>query len=359
MRTLEKIVCACTLAAAALFGGCTNDDGDDDPIPDPPPTYTWEETQLNPLMHEGVVLTSWWFNDYYSPVTDVTLEYLHDLGVESVAILATQYQNDALSTDIQPDVLKTPADWAIASAVQKAKSLGMRTVLKPHVDLYDGNWRGNIDFGLADAAWADWFASYRNLMMQYAGLAEQEGIDMLVIGTELKGTTKRAAEWNQLIDDVAAVFSGEITYGANYDNYQNITWWNNPNLDYIGVNAYFPLTATYDPTYSELLSAWAPIADEMRTFSQTVGKDIMITEIGYQSYDGTNTYPPWAPTLAHDGLEQADCIGAAFSTFHNQDFIGGMYIWKTYYNPWNDLDGFDFIGKPAEVEVNTTYHLTD
>jgi hypothetical protein len=311
------------------------------------------------MMHEGAILTSWWFSDYNAPVTDAALEHLHDLGVESVAILTTYYQDHPLSTDIQPDPLKTPSDSGLVHAIQKAKSLGMRTVIKPHVDLYAGGWRGNIDFGLADSAWADWFTSYSNFMMHYADIAEQEGVDMLVVGTELKGTTKRDVQWNQLINDIASVFSGELVYAANYDNYQNITWWDNPNLDYIGVNAYFPLTTSYEPTMSELLTELQAVSLDLEAFSQLHGKQIMITEFGYQSYDGTNTHPPWAPTFTSDGQEQADCYAAFFSTFHNQPFVGGMYIWKAYYNPWNDLDGFDFVAKPAELEVDTCYHMTD
>jgi hypothetical protein len=364
MKTLEKIInsikniarpfaFAGALALSSL-AGCINDG--DEIIPDPPPAYTWEETQKNPLMHEGVVLTSWWYDDYLRPQSDFTLEYLHGLGAESVSILATQYQDSSSPAAIYYDLWKTPMDSGIEHVIQKSKSLGMRTVLKPHVDPTDGTWRGNITFS-SEAEWASWFNSYKNFILHYAQLAEDNGVDMLVIGTELAGTTHREADWSQLIDDIKAVFSGEITYAADNDNYQNITWWNR--LDYIGVNAYFPLTASSDPTLSELISEWSLIAQELQAFSQAQGKKIIITEIGYQSYDGANMMPWWAPTSIPDEQEQADCYEAFLSNLFNQGFIAGIYPWMCYHNPWQDVDGFDFAAKPAEDNLGNYYHLMD
>jgi len=357
MKTLEKIICSLTLAAAAFFsGGCDDNGGSGGGGGTPPPTYTWEETQKNTLMHEGVNLTSWWYNDYSRSQVSYTLEYLHDLGVESVSILTTQYQDSTSPTSIYSNLLKTPMDSGIEQAVQKAKSLGMRTVLKPHIDPDDGSWRGYINFGADEAAWTSWFNNYRNFILHYAQLAEDNQIDMFIIGTELAGTTHRS-EWEQIIDDIRAVFSGEITYAADNDNYYNITWWDK--LDYIGVDAYFPLTSSYDPTLSELVDEWNMIAQDLEAFSQVWNKKIIITEVGYQSYDGANITPWWATTSVYDEQEQADCYEAFFSALFNKDFIAGIYPWMCYHNPWQDVNGFDFAAKEAESVVDNYYHLMD
>jgi len=348
----KPLMFAGALALSGLIG-CINEE--EEIIPDPPPTYTWEETQKNTLMHEGVVLTSWWYDDYLRPQVDSTLEYLHGLGVESVSILTTQYQDSSTPTAIYYDLWKTPMDSGIESVIQKAKSLGMRTVLKPHIDPNDGSWRGNISFS-SEAEWTSWFISYRNFITHYAQLAEDNGVDMLVIGTELAGTTHRP-EWNQIIDDIRAIFSGEITYAADNDNYQTITWWNR--LDYIGINAYFPLTTSYDPALSDLISEWNLIAQDLQTFSQAQGKQIILTEVGYQSYDGANIMPWWAPTSTEDEQEQADCHESALSTTFNAAWNGGYYVYMSYHNPWQNVDGFDFAAKPAETTISTYYHLMD
>ncbi len=46
-------------------------------------------------------------------------------------------------------------------------------------------------------------------------------------------------EWKELIADARTVFSGRMTYAANFDEYFDVSWWRY--LDMVGINAYFPL----------------------------------------------------------------------------------------------------------------------
>lgn len=350
MGMLEKIIGACILALA----GCSSDALP--PEPKPPVTYSRDETWKNHLMDEGVCLTSWWYNDYISSKCNSTLESLHGLGVESISVLVTQYQDTKNSTVISPSFNKTPTNASLSEAFSRAKSLGMKTVLKPHVDVLDGSWRGDISFS-SESDWSAWFASYTNFIHNYAEFAELMGVDVLVIGTELKGTSHRS-EWASVIGDIRNVYSGQIVYAANHDEYKNIAWWNL--VDFIGVNAYFPLTSSMNPSVSELEAAWAPHINEMRNFSLLHNKKIMITEVGYESLDGTNSSPNGAPSSVRDEQEQADCYQAMFNCLLNQDFIAGIYPWMKYFD-WIDStkpNGFDFAGKLAEGVVNITYHLS-
>ena len=50
--------------------------------------------------------------------------------------------------------------------------------------------------------------------------------------------------WIELIQKVRAVYQGQLTYAANYDNYQEVDFWEH--LDFIGINAYFPLREPSD-----------------------------------------------------------------------------------------------------------------
>src|SRR3989338_10218971 len=108
------------------------------------PNINPKATIKNQQMQEGVVLASWWHDDYEKPWIDATLNKLYDLGVESVSILTTWYQDTANSINITASSQKTPSDSGIENIIAKAKALGMRAVLKPHVDLLDNSWRGNI-----------------------------------------------------------------------------------------------------------------------------------------------------------------------------------------------------------------------
>ena len=354
-KNIVNIIAGSALALSLAYGtvGCGSSSGGNSEISAP------EQTPIPPIiiknknMQEGVQITSWWHNDYIMPALDNTLDKMLNLGVESVSFLATQYQDNTNSTAIYPINQKTPQDSGLETAIAKAKSRGMKTVLKPHVDPLSG-WRTDITFS-SEADWAAWFANYNTFIMHYAQMAEDNGVDLFVVGTELKGTSQRQ-EWNQIIDNIRSVYSGKIVYAANHDEYRNVPFWDK--VDYIGVDAYFELTNSLDPTPAELDAAFQPIASELQQFSQQKSKKVIFTEIGYQSYDGTNVTPWWAPTSTPDQQEQADCYDAAFRAFFNKDWVEGMYFWDTHWN-MADLDGFGFVNKQAESVVDDWYHKSD
>jgi len=106
------------------------------------------------------------------------------------------------------------------------------------------------------------------------------------------------------------------------------------------------LTAKTNPTLAELKSAWTVHKNAMSGFSASEGKNIIFTEIGYQSRDGTNIEPWWREGSS-DEQEQADCYRAAFEEFWDEDWLEGMYWWHWYYNYNQDYDDFAAYGKPA------------
>ena len=72
----------------------------------------------------------------------------------------------------------------------------MQVLLKPNVDLRNGNWRGNI---LPSAAW---FASYTDFMNDWADFAEQHQVEMLSVGTEYNRLQGRESDWRNVIASV-------------------------------------------------------------------------------------------------------------------------------------------------------------
>ena len=104
-------------------------------------------------------------------------------------------------------------------------------------------------------------------IMHYARLAESAKVEAFCIGLELKHAVKeRAAFWDGLIAQVRKVYSGKITYAANWDNFHNIPFW--IKLDFIGINAYFPLSQENQPTSSELYDAWEEQKIALRRLSE-------------------------------------------------------------------------------------------
>jgi hypothetical protein len=82
----------------------------------------------------------------------------------------------------------------------------MDVMLKPHVESLDGTWRAEIAPTNPDL----WFQNYKAMMLQYAQLAQETGVAMLCIGTEMKSMSGQThkAKWVDLIGAVKQVYQG-------------------------------------------------------------------------------------------------------------------------------------------------------
>jgi hypothetical protein len=218
--------------------------------------------------------------------------------------------------------------------INRAHRLGLKVMLKPHVDLANGpdHWRGNIGQGFSEADWTAWFTSYKDMIFHYAQLAQTHGVEQFCVGTELVSTEFRAADWRSIIAGVRKVFSGPLTYAANPGDESRISWWDK--LDFIGFDAYYALTNKNDPTLAELKAAWVPIAATLKNLSETWGKPVIFPEVGYSSQDGDNQHP-WQPYVsgALDLQEQADLYRAVFESAFNQAWFAGIFWWSWETNP--------------------------
>ncbi len=276
---------------------------------------------------QGMSCATWTSGACQEGESDQALQELVALGVSDIAVVPTWYQASLNSTEIYARPDSTITDEDVRHIVQYAHGLGLRVLLKPHLDPEQGGWRGLIEC-YNENDWQAWLQSYRNMVNHYAVIAEELGVELFCVGTELKKTSHRATDWRAIIDEVTEHFTGNITYGANWDELFNITWWDA--LDYIGVDAYYPLTNGYSPTVEELKAGWSGPFVALRDFSAQFGLPILFTEIGYCSYDGTNTQPyTWEMENAVVDLqEQADCYRAAYEVFWNEPWFAGLYWWN-------------------------------
>jgi len=304
---------------------------------------------------KGFSYGAWWNSTFLSEESDASLENLKDTGTEWVSLVTTWYQDDEHSTQIMPDKDSTPSDESIMHAIETIHSLGMKVMLKPHVDLYNDEWRGEIQFD-DDEEWNEWFDSYKNFICHYARLAEQHGVEQFCVGCELVKTTARE-EWFDIIKDVRNNFSGALTYAADWSNYQNVTFWQA--LDFIGIDAYFELTDKNNPTLEEIMEAWKKWKPDIEQMHNLTGKPIVFTEIGYRSIDGCNMQPwNWRRQGKIDLQEQADCYEAAFRMFYNEPWFYGFYWWMWEPDPsigGADDDNYTPYKKPAENVLKAYY----
>ncbi len=281
---------------------------------------------------KGMCYVTWRSGKYSTPESDASLKELAKTGTKWVAILTTWYQERCSTTKIFPNE-NTPTDSSIIHAVNTAHSLGMKVMIKPHLDLIDlseGSWRGEIAC-ISEPDWKAWFESYRDFILHYAKMAEENKVEMLSIGTELTSVaTLRDGMWNDIIiKPVRDVYKGSLTYSANWNvEYSIVPFWNA--LDYIGIDAYFPLSDNVIPALEEIKKGWEEWVGEIEGFQKKINKPIIFTEVGYCSADGT-TKKPWEE-IADGGKVnlklQADCYQALFETFWDRKWFYGVYWWR-------------------------------
>jgi Glycoside Hydrolase Family 113 len=307
---------------------------------------------------KGMSYAAWWPGLYSTPEADQALAELSDDGADWISLIVTRYQTAITSTIIYTTT-GTPTDEDLIHVISQAHSLGMKVMLKPHLDLANDpyHWRGEIGIGFSESDWAAWFSAYKSFINYYAQLAQSNGADQFCIGTELASTEFQAADWKSVIAGVRGIFTGPITYAANHDSEGAISWWDK--VDFIGVDAYYPLTGEVDPTMDEIIAAWAPRVASLQALSEYWEKPIIFTEIGYRSQDGANMHPwDYQSGGMVDLQEQADLYQATLESFFNQSWFAGMFWWSWETDPFQggpcDMN-YTPHDKPAEEILRMWY----
>jgi hypothetical protein len=312
--------------------------------------------------------------DLGTPMSDQQLMSIQQIGANTVALDVWDFTPSTTSTAIAPNTSRySPTMASVQHAIDEIHSLGMNVMLKPMVDVNNGTWRGLINPAAGDVN--SWFTNYQSFIDGYADLAQQNinnGVTMFSVGCELNGMEQYTSNWTSLISDVRSRYSGALTYSANWSpttigqtnnvgGYQNVAWWNQ--LDEIGIDAYFPLTQTNNPTETQLQNAWKNISNNISSWrtAQNLSQKVLFTEAGYQATDGANESPAGASGTTQDLQEQADCYQALLATMSPQSWFDGVFWWSWEPNSSaTELSrGFTPEDKPATLAVLQNFFLPE
>lgn len=209
---------------------------------------------------------------------------------------------------------------------------GIRVHLKPHLWMNSG-WRSNINLS-SKTKWDRWFDSYRINMLHFAKMAQENRVELFCIGTELKTSIAEQPEkWSQLIREIKIIYQGHLTYAANWnDDLETVPFWDQ--LDYIGVQAYFPLTTTKTPDLETIKKGWDTHITKLEQLAQIHEKPILFTEVGYKS-EASSTIRPWEwssqLSILHkqkSDRTQALAYEALFQKLWVKKWFAGLYIWQ-------------------------------
>ncbi len=317
---------------------------------------------------DGVSIVTDSKNGYYH--AEAALDrFVYD-NADSVAINVNIYQSSSVSINIYKDTDKTPADEALKEIIRQTHRRGLKVFLKVNVKCQSGCKPNEVEPSDSNV----WFDNYLRLIVEYAQLAENSKVEMFSVGNGFQSltTVNNLQKWQNIIIAIRNVFTGQITYCADWREYKDVPFWEQ--LDFIGINAYFPLDKNNDATKDDIVDDWENSRatdysgrnwfEEINTVRQLHSKDVIFTEIGYPSADG-GADEPWNTQLSTVNLAlQENCYDGTiefWSTNNDEDDKGwfkGMFFhcWGTNMTIGGENDvTITPLNKPAELALRDNY----
>jgi hypothetical protein len=261
-----------------------------------------------------------------------------------VALVVLWYQRDVRSNRIRR-TKKTAPDSLVRAIIAHAHKRKLEVLLFPILNLEvtrPGQWRGTVNPKSRDR----WWISYEDFILHYARIAAKAGTWGLLIGSELGSTEGWRARWYHLISAVERRYRGTLVYSANWDHYQQVSFWRR--LSFVGVTGYFSLTKKSDAPQAELTAAWKRARDRLVRYARSRKKPLWITEIGYQSRDGAAVRPwDYGASGTVDIEEQRRCWYAFRKAWQGNRHLGGLFVWDWHGRGGHRDKGYTPRGKPA------------
>ena len=286
----------------------------------------------------------------YQPLT----AEIADIGTQNILLAIPLTQKDYRSN---APVLGVPTD-VIRQTIQQADDLQLSITLMPLIILEKrkmSHWRGILSPSDPDL----WWRNYNHELKRIAYLASDAQIERLVIGAELCSLEADTARWIQLISTLRNIYRGQLTYSANWDHYQDISFW--AVLDEIAVTAYFPVQSV-----QSIEGDWQQFITEIQGYAQERNKPFIITEYGYPSRSSA-LKEPWNETTQAeiDPKLQAELI--ARSTLYLQstlstDTTKGLqqaFLWNWFGKGGVNDGGYTLRGKIGQQRFRDALHGID
>ena len=303
-----------------------------------------------------------------------SLSDLAQTGANSIEA-TLDYGIDVNTSQVVADPNYTDSLAALGSTIAQAKQLGLSAMVRPLIDFLDSSEIGSYSVGewrqdYQPTNVAAFFASYQQMIVAEAQVAQTNGAQMISIGAELDQLAgpQYLSYWTSIIDAVRAVFSGKLTYSASWQTAANVSFWNE--LDYEGVDCYVPLSTAANPTLQDLIDGWTQPATSsgnpnaytvignqspiqyFENLSAQSGKPLVFTELGYANDSGAAA-EPFAEGSSPNPALQAELYQAFFDAWQQSgnSSLVGTYFWEWDPNSANGgptIDSFSPQNNPAQ-----------
>ncbi len=356
----------------------------------------WPKINKNPKFKlQGFNLCAWdknWYSD--KDLVKKVLKFVLEEGGNLVILdWAVNFNDDGTIVEYEKSL--HPYWQDIEWIVQKAKSLGLYVMLKPHTTLSNSPLNRNYDNTTVDENHFNptkFFDDYKLYLLKLCNFASKNKVDFLCIGTEMSHIDWQPElrnSWVDLINTVRTNFNGKITYDALFNR-----WFRNvkdieeviflDQLDFVGISLYVPVTKDDDADVETIKRGWREdlgdiyggggwfeINDVVQYLYDIVvssyNKKLMVVEGGYQSKSG-GLYNVCSSsfTYEHYDLQSRGLEGYFYvmGEENKKGWVLGITVWDVSpymisdYNlqtPWHTQE-FSVYQKPAADVVKKHYY---
>jgi hypothetical protein len=295
-------------------------------------------------------------NEHITPIVKIHANY--------AAIMPFGFIRELSHPEI---IFNTERQWFGETAVgakqyiETVKKRDIKIMIKPQIWVWRGEFTGGIKMN-SEENWKVLEGAYLKFILEYAKLAQEVEADIFCIGTELESFIDYRPEyWKELIDEVKKVYSGKLTYAANWNEYNRTPFWDQ--LDYIGIDAYFPVSDLKTPSVESCIEGWKKYVPEIVNHSNKYNKPILFTEFGYRSMDHAGKIP-WLTDENKTDVNlqaQSNALSALFQVFWEEDWFAGGFVWKWFIDHdkvgGNKNNRFTPQNKPAESLIKKQFSI--
>lgn len=277
--------------------------------------------------------------------TRQSLSNLADLGANTVAIVVFLQQDSNNASSMRFD--EHMSLQGVARTIRWARELGLKVVLKPQL-LVDDGWAGAIEA----ADWEAWFDEYTNYLYAFALLAQQEGVEILVVGTELNHTASLPG-WKELIVQVRTVYSGELSYTAHgIQGLREFGYWQE--LDSASVSLYPSLGDTQQDSRQRI----EQVLEELKKTTDALEVPLWVAEVGIASRANARQQP-WVWKDLHEQEQVVDLrvqneVIDLWLENLGVSWLQGVLLWSWSNDPHAggaDDYGFSLQNKPVQDTI--------
>lgn len=298
------------------------------------------------------------------PINDTHIKPIININANYTAIIPYGMIRDATYPEI---VFNSDRQWygetrsGAKQYIEAFQKQHVKIMLKPQIWIHRGDFTGDMKME-SEEGWKLLEDSYSKFILEYATLAQEMNVAIFCIGTELKKFVAHRPEyWTYLIDEITKIYKGKLTYAANWNEFKDTPFWNR--LDYIGLDAYFPVSKSKTPTVKECLIGWETHKNDIKSIHETYNKPILFTEFGYRSVDYSGR-EPWRSDREMNQVNlqaQLNTTKALFETFWNEQWFAGGFVWKWHHNyessGGKDNTRFTPQNKPVELTIKHYFGL--